>query len=61
MYKELDKEGQYVYQPTKVTKELLLKMIIKDYNGDSPRFKVESYNNKFFKFEKIKRKELEKY
>lgn len=57
--REFKKEGQYVYRPTRIKKDLLLKMIAREYGENGDRFKMSQYDDKYFRFKKIERKKLE--
>jgi len=60
MNKEFEKAAQYIYNPTRIDKDFLLKMMKReyhDYNTDY-EFKMEEYDGMFFEFKKLKRQEL---
>lgn len=55
---EFKKEGQYIYHPTRIDKDLLTKMMSREYRSRETKFKMAEYDNKYFKFKEVKRQEL---
>lgn len=58
--KEFERAGEYIYHPTRIDKELLLKMVKREYRDyNEKEYEMEQYDNMMFKFKSIKRQKLE--